>query len=205
VHASAAPVTIFSTRISGCAIVRRGTGDSPESHRQPFWRTKDPEMQKPAWRAGLSHRPRPRKVDLVNRTFLELRPSVKRKPCFRRWVVLCRFPAPSRRAVSRKEQPMRSFAQYLPALPGFTGPKTYAAWPVWSDSTTKEIRFQPVGFPDANVRKTTSDLTESQWDQAVSLFSVPPFGGPVFGSILRGGRPTKLGTLCSCSGTGTAA
>jgi len=37
---------------------------------------------------------------------------------------------------------MRSFAQRLPALPGFAGPKTYAAWPVWSDSTTKEIKFQ---------------------------------------------------------------
>ncbi len=43
---------------------------------------------------------------------------------------------------------MRSFAQCLPALPfpGFTGegPKTYAAWPVWSDSTMKEIKFHPV-------------------------------------------------------------
>ena len=29
-------------------------------------------------------------------------------------------------------------------MPGFEGPKTYAAWPVWSDSTTKEIRFQPM-------------------------------------------------------------
>jgi hypothetical protein len=34
--------------------------------------------------------------------------------------------------------------QCLPALPGFEGQKTYAAWPVWSDSTTKEIRFQPM-------------------------------------------------------------
>ena len=32
----------------------------------------------------------------------------------------------------------------LPALPGFQGPKTYATWPVWSGSTTKEIRFQPM-------------------------------------------------------------
>ena len=49
---------------------------------------------------------------------------------------------------------MPSFAQSLPALvsrtgqvlpfPGFTGLglKTYAAWPVWSGSTTKEIKFQ---------------------------------------------------------------
>ena len=39
---------------------------------------------------------------------------------------------------------MRSFAQCLPAFPGFTPPKTYAAWPVWKDSTTKEIKFQPL-------------------------------------------------------------
>ena len=34
----------------------------------------------------------------------------------------------------------------LPSLPGLSlaGPKTYAAWPVWSGSTTKEIRFQPM-------------------------------------------------------------
>jgi hypothetical protein len=32
----------------------------------------------------------------------------------------------------------------LPGLPGYDGPKTYAAWPVWSDSTTKEIRFEPM-------------------------------------------------------------
>jgi len=39
---------------------------------------------------------------------------------------------------------MRSFAQCLPSLPGFEGPKTYAAWPVWSGSTTADIRFQPM-------------------------------------------------------------
>lgn len=40
---------------------------------------------------------------------------------------------------------MRSFAYCLPALPDLPdGPKTYAAWPVWSDSTTAKIRFQPM-------------------------------------------------------------
>jgi len=39
---------------------------------------------------------------------------------------------------------MSGLAQCLPALPGFAGSKTYAAWPVWSQSTTKEIRFQPL-------------------------------------------------------------
>jgi hypothetical protein len=32
----------------------------------------------------------------------------------------------------------------LGTLPGFAGPTTYAAWPVWSDSTPGEVRFQPV-------------------------------------------------------------
>ena len=43
---------------------------------------------------------------------------------------------------------MHSLAQSLPALPfpGFTGsgPKTFAIWPVWSDSIRKEVRFQPI-------------------------------------------------------------
>lgn len=31
-------------------------------------------------------------------------------------------------------------------FPGFggLGPKTYAAWPVWKDSTTKDVRYQPM-------------------------------------------------------------
>jgi hypothetical protein len=33
-------------------------------------------------------------------------------------------------------------APSLPGLPAFEGPKTYAAWPVWSNSTTKEVQFQ---------------------------------------------------------------
>src|SRR3984957_4074499 len=39
---------------------------------------------------------------------------------------------------------MPTLAYCSPALPGFAGPQTYAAWPVWSDSTTKEIRWQPM-------------------------------------------------------------
>ena len=39
---------------------------------------------------------------------------------------------------------MRSIAYALPALPGFAGPKTYAAWPVWRDSTTRPMKFQPL-------------------------------------------------------------
>ena len=41
---------------------------------------------------------------------------------------------------------MPTLTQSLPALPfaGFEGMKTYAAWPVWSDSTKKEIKFQPL-------------------------------------------------------------
>jgi hypothetical protein len=36
---------------------------------------------------------------------------------------------------------MRSIFSAL-SLPGFAGPKTYAAWPVWTGSTTKEIKFR---------------------------------------------------------------
>jgi hypothetical protein len=32
----------------------------------------------------------------------------------------------------------------MAALPGFTGPTTYAAWPVWSDSARTDVRFQPI-------------------------------------------------------------
>lgn len=38
--------------------------------------------------------------------------------------------------------PSPAFAS--PALPGFEGPKTYAAWPVWSGSTTDKLKFQPM-------------------------------------------------------------
>lgn len=34
--------------------------------------------------------------------------------------------------------------QLIPALPGFTLPKTYAAWPVWSGSIAGEARFAPM-------------------------------------------------------------
>jgi hypothetical protein len=37
---------------------------------------------------------------------------------------------------------MRSIAYALPPLPGFAPPQTYAAWPVWRDSTTSEVKFQ---------------------------------------------------------------
>jgi hypothetical protein len=43
---------------------------------------------------------------------------------------------------------MHSLARSLPALPfpafAGMGTKTHAIWPVWSDSTTKEIKFQPL-------------------------------------------------------------
>jgi len=39
---------------------------------------------------------------------------------------------------------MPTLADALLGLPGGAGPRTYAAWPVWSDSTTQRIRFQPM-------------------------------------------------------------
>jgi AraC-like DNA-binding protein len=32
----------------------------------------------------------------------------------------------------------------MAALPGFSGPKSYAGWPVWSDSARADVRFQPI-------------------------------------------------------------
>ena len=37
----------------------------------------------------------------------------------------------------------------LPGLPAFEGPKTYAAWPVWSNSTTTQIKYQSMSKKDA--------------------------------------------------------
>jgi hypothetical protein len=39
---------------------------------------------------------------------------------------------------------MHSIAYALPSLPGFAGLKTYAPSPVWRDSTTSEVKFQPI-------------------------------------------------------------
>ena len=39
---------------------------------------------------------------------------------------------------------MLSLGTALPCFAGLERPKTFAAWPVWAGSTTKEIRFQPV-------------------------------------------------------------
>jgi hypothetical protein len=39
---------------------------------------------------------------------------------------------------------MPSFAYALPPLPGFDSAKSYAAWPVWSGSTTADIKWPKV-------------------------------------------------------------
>ena len=44
---------------------------------------------------------------------------------------------------------MRSIAHTLPAFPGFAGPQTHAAWPVWRDSATSEVKFQPLPKKEA--------------------------------------------------------
>lgn len=44
---------------------------------------------------------------------------------------------------------MRSVAYALPTLPGFTGPRTFAAWPVWHDSAREEVRFAPMPKKEA--------------------------------------------------------
>lgn len=44
---------------------------------------------------------------------------------------------------------MRSIAYALPTLPGFAGPKTYAAWRVWHDSARDGVRFVPLRKKEA--------------------------------------------------------
>ena len=39
---------------------------------------------------------------------------------------------------------MTPLSHLLPPLPFLPLPQTYAAWPVWSDSTTQTVRFQPM-------------------------------------------------------------
>jgi Bacterial regulatory proteins, gntR family len=39
---------------------------------------------------------------------------------------------------------MRQLAYALPSFPGFDSPKTFAAWPVWSGSTTAEVKWPKV-------------------------------------------------------------
>jgi hypothetical protein len=40
---------------------------------------------------------------------------------------------------------MTPLSHLLPPLPGLTAlARTYAAWPVWSDSTTETVRFAPM-------------------------------------------------------------
>jgi hypothetical protein len=47
---------------------------------------------------------------------------------------------------------MRSIAYALPSFPGYAGPKTYAAWPVWRDSTTAEVKFRALPKKEAAKR-----------------------------------------------------
>jgi hypothetical protein len=48
-------------------------------------------------------------------------------------------------AATRREPFMfRPLAHALPSFPGFDSPKTYAAWPVWRDSTTEDVKFTPL-------------------------------------------------------------
>jgi hypothetical protein len=39
---------------------------------------------------------------------------------------------------------LAAYRHILATLPGFTGPTSYASWPIWSDSARAEVRFQPM-------------------------------------------------------------
>ena len=44
---------------------------------------------------------------------------------------------------------MHAISHCLPMFPGFARPKTYAPSPIWRDSTTAELRFQPLNKKQA--------------------------------------------------------
>ena len=73
---------------------------------------------------------------------------------------------------------MPTLAPYLPALPfpAFAGmaQKTYAAWPVWSDSTTKEIKFQPM--PKKAATKLGTVLATSTGRPSARITTAAPWG-----------------------------
>ena len=90
---------------------------------------------------------------------------------------------------------MRSIAYALPSLPGFAGLKTYAAWPVWRDSTTDEVKFQPLPKKEAARR----------WHKARRFDRQTHLPGKHGGAIgrragkshihMRGQPPTLLGAI----------
>jgi len=64
-----------------------------------------------------------------------------------------RYGDPHREAYDPKRRRfgLTALANLMPSIPGLPMPQTagslksYAAWPVWSDSTRKPVRFQPIG------------------------------------------------------------
>ena len=54
---------------------------------------------------------------------------------------------------------MPSLTYALPPLPGFDSPKTFAAWRVWHDSTTEEVRFSRTSKKDAARRCSNAALS----------------------------------------------
>ena len=120
----------------------------PESHLQLFLENEDPETTKPAEKAGHEVRSRPGEWwRLVNPSFPDLRPLSIENDVFDDGELCADFRPLCGGLQPERSSLMRSFAQCLPLpVPALAGtiPKTYAAWPVWSDSTTKEIKYQPM-------------------------------------------------------------
>ena len=56
---------------------------------------------------------------------------------------------------------MRSLAYALPALPGIDSPKTYAAWPVWHDSTPADVKFHPAAEKEGRPHLITRPASSS--------------------------------------------
>jgi hypothetical protein len=107
-------------------------------------------MRKPADEGGPYIRPKPGKSRVCCSTeFLQIQALSQAKTLFSLTGGLVPIFGPFRRVAQQpKGELMPTLAQSMHPLPfpafAGTGWKTYAAWPVWSGSTTKEIRFQPI-------------------------------------------------------------
>lgn len=139
-------VTIFSTRLVWLGILMNGARDSSRAPcRQPSGENQAPDTANPA-SGGAAYRPRPGKTeDLDNHQSPRTQAPRQAKTLFSR--TRSRVPIsgpPGELLCSPNGELMPTLAYNLPALPGFAGLKTYAAWPVWSGSATQELRFQPM-------------------------------------------------------------
>ena len=74
---------------------------------------------------------------------------------------------------------MRQLAHALPSFPGFDSPKTYAAWPVWTGSTTDQIKWPKV------VKEAVTNWYHKARNWNAAKEAAGRYGGTLGGSCMR--------------------